>query len=80
MEVAILLKIHLLEYLSNENKGMNQRVSNMIRGIIEAKTLVKYTLGECRCKFDSRKCNFRQKSNIKMCQCKCKEKNVASCM
>lgn len=80
MEVAILLKIHLLEYLSNENKGMNQRVSNMIRRINEAKTLVKCTLGECRCKSDSRKCNFRQKSNITKCQCKCKEKNVASCI
>lgn len=33
----------------------------------------KHTLCECRCKFDDRKCNSKQKWNNDKCQCECKK-------
>ena len=32
----------------------------MITGVNEAKTLVRYTSCDCRCKFDDKKCNSNQ--------------------
>ena len=44
----------------------------MIKGINESKTLVKQISCECRCEFDGRKCNSKQKWNNHKCQCGCK--------
>ena len=39
----------------------------------ESKALAKYISCECRCEFDGRKCNLRQKWNNDKCQCECKK-------
>ena len=38
----------------------------------EAKAMTEHISCDCRCKFNSTKCNSKQKWNIKTCQCKCK--------
>ena len=45
----------------------------MVTGINESKTLTKHILCNCRCKFDSRKCNSNQKWNNDKCQSECKK-------
>ena len=40
----------------------------MTKGINESKTLSKHILFECKCEFDGRKCNSRQKWNNNTCQ------------
>ena len=40
---------------------VNLRLFNMIEGINESRTLAKHTSCECRCEFDGRKRNSRQK-------------------
>ena len=42
---------------------VNLKVFNMIKGIIESKSLTKHISCDCGCEFDSRKCNSRQKWN-----------------
>ena len=37
------------------------KVFNKIKEINESRTLAKYISCECRCEFDGRKCNSRQK-------------------
>ena len=34
--------------------------------------LTKHILCDCRCKFDSTKCNSNQKRNKALCRCECK--------
>ena len=52
----------------------NLKVFNMIKGINESETfLAKYILIECRCEFEGRKCNLRQKWNNDNSQCECKK-------
>ena len=46
---------------------------NMITRINEAKTLIKHTSCDCKCKFNSTACNSNQKWNTDTCQCKCKK-------
>ena len=49
----------------NETKDVNAKVFNMITRINEVKTLEKHISCDCKCKFDSRRCNSNQK-----CECK----------
>ena len=41
----------------NKTEGLYLKLSNMITGITESKTLKKYISCECKCRFDGRKCN-----------------------
>ena len=45
----------------------------MITGKTESKILTKDISSECKCKFDSRKCNSNPKWNNDKCRCKCKK-------
>ena len=45
----------------------------MIKGINVSKTLIKHISGECRCKFDGRKCNSKQKWNNDKYRSECKK-------
>ena len=60
MEAAILLMISVF-WIFNKIEDVNLKVNNMIKGINVSKTLIKHISGECRCKFDGRKCNSKQK-------------------
>ena len=44
----------------NETENLNVHVFNIITGINESRTLTKYISCECKCKFDSKKCNSSQ--------------------
>ena len=48
----------------------------MITGINESKTSTKHISHECKCKFDSKKCNSNQKWNNDKCHCECKSVEV----
>ena len=43
----------------------------MITNKNEAKTITKYTLCDCKCKFNSKTCNSNEKLNNKTCHYKC---------
>ena len=45
---------------------------NMITGTNELKTLIKHLSCKFKCKFDSEKCNSKQKWNSDKCRCQCK--------
>ena len=47
--------------VTNKTEDLNLSMLNMITEINESKTLVKYVSCECKCKFESRKCNSNQK-------------------
>ena len=70
-EVAILLMANLINYV-NKIKNLNLGIYKMIAGIHESKTLAKHISCECKCKFDSRKCNLTQKWNNDKCRWECK--------
>ena len=48
----------------------------MITGINKSKTLTKYILCKCKCKFDERICNLSQWWNNDKCRCECKKHHV----
>ena len=50
----------------------NKIMFNVIRGISESKGLAKHISCECRCEFEGRKCNSKQKWNNDKGQCDCK--------
>ena len=54
-------------------EDVNMEVLNIIKGINESRTYAKHISCECRCPFDGRKCNSRQKWNNDKCQCECKK-------
>ena len=54
-------------------EDVNLQVFNMIIETNESTTLTKHVSYECRCDFDDRKCNSRQKLNNDKCQYKCKK-------
>ena len=54
-------------------KDVHFKVFHMITRTNEAKTLVKYTLWDCKCKFKSTTCNSNQRWNNQTCQCECKK-------
>ena len=66
MEVEILLKIHLVEYVC-PIEDVTLKVFNMTKGINESKPLLKHISCEYRQGFDERKCNSTQKWNHDKC-------------
>ena len=48
----------------------------MITGINKSKTLTKYILCKCKCKFDERICNLSQWWNNDKCRCECKKHHI----
>ena len=57
--------------MPNKTGDVNLKILNMTKGINESKTLAKYISCECRCEFDGRKCNSKEKWNIDTSQCEC---------
>ena len=55
--------------ITNKTEDLNLRVFSMIAGINESKTLTKHISWECKCKFDTRKCNSNQWWNNNKRQC-----------
>ena len=51
---------------------VNVKAFNVRANKNEAKTLVKHTSCDCKCKFNSTACNSNEKWNNNKCQCKCK--------
>ena len=51
----------------NRIEGVNLKVFNMSKEINLSKTLSKHISCECRCEFDDRKCNSRQKRKNDKC-------------
>ena len=52
----------------SKTKEVNFKVFNMITRRNEAKALVKYISGDCKCKFNSETCNSIRKWNNETCQ------------
>ena len=52
-------------------KDVHFKVFHMITKINEAKTLVKYTLCDCKCELKSTTCNSNQRWKNQTCQCEC---------
>ena len=65
MGAVILSKIQLA-FLPNKMEDMNQKVT-------KSRTIVKHI--SCKCRFEGRKCNSRQKWNSDKCQCECEKAN-----
>ena len=57
---------------------INFKVFNVIKGINKLKILWKHISFECKCKFDDRKWNSKQKGNNDLYQCECK-KRISIC-
>ena len=55
-----------------KKNDVNGKVFNMTTNRNEAKTVVKHTSFDCKCKFNILICNSNQKSNNQTCQCQCK--------
>lgn len=53
----------------NKIEGMNLKVFNLIKGINESRTLIKYIASTCRCNSHGRKFSLRQKYHNDKCQC-----------
>ena len=66
--------------VSNKTENVNINVFNMITKNFESKTLKQHISCKCKCKFDGRKCNSKQKWNSDKCRCQCKNprKNIMS--
>ena len=62
--------------VTNKTEDLNGSMLNMITEINELKTLTKHISYECKCKFDSRKCNSNQKWNNNQCRYKCKKHHI----
>lgn len=60
-------------FVPNKAEDANLKAFNMVKGINESKTLVKYISNEYKCKLDGKKSNSRQKWNNVKCQCKYKK-------
>ena len=56
----------------NEIKDKNVKGFNMITNKSEAKEMAEHISCDCKCIFNSTKCNLNQKWNTKTCQCECK--------
>lgn len=63
----------------NEMKDVNLKLSNMINGINEPKTLIKHISCECRYTNDGKKCYTKQKWSNGKCQCK-RQKPLKRCI
>ena len=60
-------------YVLNDIEHVIVKVFNTIKAIKESKKISEHVSCECRCEFDCRKCNLRQKWENNNCQCECKE-------
>ena len=58
--------------IPNKAEDLKLHVFNTITRIFESKTLTKYISSECKCNFDSSKCNSNQTWNNDTCWYKCK--------
>ena len=81
MDVVMLLITYLQKYVFQ----VNVKVFNKITKGNEAKTLVKHTSCDCKCKFDSTTSNSDHKNGIKnqkwnngKCQCECKNYHMCT--
>ena len=55
-----------------ETKDITVKALNTIKNKDEAKAMTEHISCDCKCKFNSTKCNSKQKWNNKTCQCECK--------
>ena len=60
----------------NKTEDLDSSVMNVIKGKNESKTLTKYMLCKCKCKFNERKCDSNQWWNNDKCWFKCKNHHV----
>ena len=63
---------YLQKYVPKETKDIDVKAFNMITNKNEAKAMTEHISCGCKCKFNSPKCNSKQKLNNKTCQCECK--------
>ena len=61
-------KISVLE----ETKDINVKAFKTITTKNEAEVMTEHISCDCKCKFNSSKCNSKQKWNNKTCKCDCK--------
>ena len=55
-----------------EKKDINVKAFNMITNKNEVKAMTEHIWYDCKCKFNSTRCNSKQKWNKETCQCECK--------
>ena len=55
-----------------ETKDIHVKTFNMKTNTNEAKAMTEYIHCDCKCKFNSTKCNSNQEWNNKLCRCECK--------
>ena len=60
-----------------ETKGINVKAFSTIKNKNEAKAMTEHISYDCKCKFNSTKCNSNLKFNNKACHCECK--NYRTC-
>ena len=72
MKFVMLLMTCPQKYMFPVKKDVSVKVFVMITRIYEAKKSVKNISFDCKCKFNSTKCNSYQKWNNDTCQCECK--------
>ena len=61
-------KVSVLE----ETKDINVKAFKTITTKTEAEVMTEHISCDCKCKFNSSKCNSKQKWNNKTCKCDCK--------
>ena len=61
-------KVSVLE----ETKDINVKAFKTITTKNEAEVMTEHISCDCKCKFNSSKCNSKQKWNNKTCKCDCK--------
>ena len=59
-------------YVSKEIKDINVKAFNMMTNKIEAKAKTKHISCDCKCKFNSTKCNWNRKWSDETCHYECK--------
>ena len=63
---------YLQKYVFQKKKKTYFKASNLIANKDEANAMAELISCDCKCKFNSTKCNSNQKWNYKTCQCECK--------
>ena len=59
-------------YVPSKKRDANIKAFNMITRIDKAKTLSKHISRDCKCKFNSKTYNSKQKPKNETCQCDCR--------
>ena len=62
--------------VSSKTKDRNVKAFNITTNRNEVKTLIKHISCNCKCKFNSAKCNSNKKWNKKTCQCESKNYHI----